>query len=49
MILSWKLELEQVLEKLNAKRMVVGHTPQLRGINAFVTQNGYEVTCFHAS
>uniref|UniRef100_A0A7S0HWG8 Calcineurin-like phosphoesterase domain-containing protein n=1 Tax=Hanusia phi TaxID=3032 RepID=A0A7S0HWG8_9CRYP len=38
-----EVELEQVLEKLNAKRMVVGHTPQLRGINAFVTQNGYEV------
>jgi len=32
-----------VLKELGAKRMVVGHTPQLRGINAFVTDGGYEV------
>jgi len=36
-------ELEDVLKELGAKRMVVGHTPQLRGINAFVTDGGYEV------
>eukprot|EP00293_Proteomonas_sulcata_P008995 CAMPEP_0184306470 /NCGR_PEP_ID=MMETSP1049-20130417/15461_1 /TAXON_ID=77928 /ORGANISM="Proteomonas sulcata, Strain CCMP704" /LENGTH=501 /DNA_ID=CAMNT_0026618741 /DNA_START=277 /DNA_END=1782 /DNA_ORIENTATION=+ len=36
-------ELEAVLGQLNARRMVVGHTPQLRGINAVVSDNGYEV------
>jgi hypothetical protein len=36
-------ELEEVLKSLKARRMVVGHTPQLRGINAFVTEGGYEV------
>lgn len=41
--LSAEKELEDVLKTLNARRMVVGHTPQLRGINAFVTDGGYEV------
>ncbi|KAJ1477384.1 Metallo-dependent phosphatase-like protein, partial [Baffinella frigidus] len=36
-------ELDEVLRRMNAKRMVVGHTPQLRGINAFVTETGAEV------
>lgn len=40
---SAEKELETVLKALNVQRMVVGHTPQLRGINAFVTENGYEV------
>ena len=36
-------ELEEVLKSLKAQRMVVGHTPQLQGINAIVTEGGYEV------
>jgi hypothetical protein len=36
-------ELEAVLESLGAQRMVVGHTPQIQGINAIVTEGGYEV------
>jgi len=36
-------ELDEVLGMMGAKRMVVGHTPQLRGINAFVTEKGNEV------
>jgi len=40
---SAEKELEAVLKALNVQRMVVGHTPQLRGINAFVTEDGYEV------
>lgn len=40
---SAEKELEDVLKALEVKRMVVGHTPQLRGINAFVTENGFEV------
>ena len=40
---SAEKELEEVLKTLKVKRMVVGHTPQLRGINAFVTDEGYEV------
>eukprot|EP00281_Chroomonas_sp_CCMP1168_P035970 CAMPEP_0206242846 /NCGR_PEP_ID=MMETSP0047_2-20121206/17276_1 /ASSEMBLY_ACC=CAM_ASM_000192 /TAXON_ID=195065 /ORGANISM="Chroomonas mesostigmatica_cf, Strain CCMP1168" /LENGTH=531 /DNA_ID=CAMNT_0053667895 /DNA_START=77 /DNA_END=1672 /DNA_ORIENTATION=+ len=38
-----KEELQSVLETLNAQRMIVGHTPQLRGINSAVTEDGYEV------
>lgn len=36
-------ELEAVCEALGARRMVVGHTPQLRGINAAVSPRGFEV------
>ena len=30
-------------QTLGAKRMVVGHTPQIRGINSAVTEEGREV------
>lgn len=40
---SAEKELEEVLKTVKARRMVVGHTPQLRGINAFVTDGGFEV------
>jgi hypothetical protein len=36
-------ELDTVLGALDAKRMVVGHTPQLKGINSAVTEHGREV------
>jgi len=36
-------ELEAVLTALGGKRMVVGHTPQLRGVNSAVTPRGFEV------
>jgi len=36
-------ELEEVLSSLDAKRMIVGHTPQLRGINCAYTEQGKEV------
>lgn len=36
-------QLEQVLRKMGARRMVVGHTPQAGGINCFITSAGYEV------
>eukprot|EP00287_Rhodomonas_sp_CCMP768_P019062 CAMPEP_0202826662 /NCGR_PEP_ID=MMETSP1389-20130828/13762_1 /ASSEMBLY_ACC=CAM_ASM_000865 /TAXON_ID=302021 /ORGANISM="Rhodomonas sp., Strain CCMP768" /LENGTH=151 /DNA_ID=CAMNT_0049499981 /DNA_START=10 /DNA_END=462 /DNA_ORIENTATION=+ len=35
-------ELEQVLRKLRARRMIMGHTPQLKGINAVFSKHGYE-------
>lgn len=35
-------ELERVLSGLGARRMVMGHTPQLRGINAVFSKRGYE-------
>jgi len=40
---SAETELEEVCKALKVKRMVVGHTPQLRGINAFVSEDNYEV------
>jgi len=36
-------ELEEVCQALGARRMVVGHTPQLRGINSAVSPRGFEV------
>ena len=36
-------KLEQVLSAMGARRMIVGHTPQIGGINSFVTELGYEV------
>eukprot|EP00284_Hemiselmis_tepida_P002751 CAMPEP_0174951794 /NCGR_PEP_ID=MMETSP1355-20121228/95039_1 /TAXON_ID=464990 /ORGANISM="Hemiselmis tepida, Strain CCMP443" /LENGTH=517 /DNA_ID=CAMNT_0016199471 /DNA_START=211 /DNA_END=1764 /DNA_ORIENTATION=+ len=36
-------ELDQVLSSLGAQRMIVGHTPQLKGINCAVTDSGKEV------
>jgi len=36
-------ELEEVLTSLGAQRMIVGHTPQLKGINSAVTNKGKEV------
>lgn len=42
-------ELSEVLGKLNARRMVVGHTPQLRGINAAAAEDGCEVCAVSSS
>lgn len=36
-------KLEHVLHACGARRMIVGHTPQISGINSFVTELGYEV------
>ena len=36
-------QLEQVLYKMGARRMIVGHTPQAGGINCFTTNAGYQV------
>lgn len=35
--------LEQILYNMGARRMIVGHTPQIGGINAFASENGYDV------
>ena len=37
-------ELEEVLSRVGAKRMVVGHTPQIMGINAAIAGD-FEVRC----
>jgi len=36
-------KLEHVLHAMGARRLLVGHTPQIGGVNCFTTELGYEV------